>query len=441
MTEHWLLNWAVMAVSLFNTVLLIWLSLTVALNAERRDWGVWLTAGELLLGGIFFFSHSVILAYGPEFFARSVNIWWQIGWVPVVSSPYAWYVVMLWYAGFWRGTTTRLYRRHWPFFVLASLLIVVVLALVWFANPLPSMNQITNLEISATPVFMGMPILVLVYPVYIIMCLLLSLDALWHPVPSPRVMGDIARKRARPWLVAATLSLVAVSILVVWVMVWVIRNAQTRSYDPGVALTITLFDLVIASLITLSVILMGQAMASYEIFTGRSIPRQGLGRLWRRAVILAVGYSIVMAASLVIFDHPIYSILLSAVLIVVFIAMLGRRAFDERENLMDSLRPFVASQGVFERLLSQNPQMIDLQAPFSALCEEVLGAEQAYLTALGPLRSLLERDLTFPQAGLSSLPPGMDDILAAPGVVGIPLNRVTDGDWIVPPQVKMEKWT
>jgi len=199
MTEHWLLNWAVMAVSLFNTVLLIWLSLTVALNAEHRDWGVWLTAGELLLGGIFFFSHSIILAYGPEFFARSVNIWWQIGWVPVVSSPYAWYVVMLWYAGFWRGSTTRLYRRHWPFFVLASLLIVVVLALVWFANPLPSIYQISTLEFATTPVFMGMPVLILVYPVYIIMCLLLSLDVLWHPVPSPRLMGDIARKRARPW--------------------------------------------------------------------------------------------------------------------------------------------------------------------------------------------------------------------------------------------------
>ena len=36
MTGEPLLDWAIMAVSLFNTVLLLWLGLTVLLNAERR---------------------------------------------------------------------------------------------------------------------------------------------------------------------------------------------------------------------------------------------------------------------------------------------------------------------------------------------------------------------------------------------------------------------
>lgn len=430
MTDYWLLNWAVMAISLFNTAILIWLGLTVALNAERRDWGVWLTAGELLLGGIFFFSHSIILAYGPQFFARSVNIWWQIGWVPVVSSPFAWYVVMLWYAGFWRGSTTRLHRRHWPFFVMASLLLIVVLAMVWFANPLPSISQISTFEISATPSFAGMPVLIWVYPVYIILCLALSLDVLWHPVPSPRVMGDIARKRARPWLAAATFSLLMVSVLVVWVMVWVIRHFQARSYDAGFSLTITLFDLVIAALITVAVLMMGQAMASYEIFTGRLIPRRGLGRLWRRAVILALGYALIMAGSLALFRHPIYSILISAMLIVAFVALLGRRTFDERENLIASLRPFVASQGVFDSLFTKSPQMIDVVTPFKALCEEVLEAQQALLTPLGPLDNLLGKDLSFPAGGVSSQPPQFDEILASPGVIGMPLALVTQGEWM-----------
>ena len=31
------IDWAIMAVSLFNTILLVWLGLTVLLNAERRD--------------------------------------------------------------------------------------------------------------------------------------------------------------------------------------------------------------------------------------------------------------------------------------------------------------------------------------------------------------------------------------------------------------------
>ena len=36
MTRAFFLNWAIMAVSLFNTILLLWLGLTVLLNAEQH---------------------------------------------------------------------------------------------------------------------------------------------------------------------------------------------------------------------------------------------------------------------------------------------------------------------------------------------------------------------------------------------------------------------
>ena len=76
MTENWVLNWAIMAVSLFNTILLIWLGLTVLLNAERRTWGLWLAGGEILLGGLFFLIHSIILGLGLNTFGRSIDFWW-----------------------------------------------------------------------------------------------------------------------------------------------------------------------------------------------------------------------------------------------------------------------------------------------------------------------------------------------------------------------------
>ena len=101
MTENLFLNWAMMAVSLFNTIVLFWLGITILLNAERRDWGLWLASGELILGGVFFFSHSIILGHGLEAFSRSLNFWWRFGWFPIVTIPYVWYVIMLWYSGFW----------------------------------------------------------------------------------------------------------------------------------------------------------------------------------------------------------------------------------------------------------------------------------------------------------------------------------------------------
>ena len=42
MTGEFFVDWATMAVSLFNTVLLLWLGLTILLNAELRTWGTWL---------------------------------------------------------------------------------------------------------------------------------------------------------------------------------------------------------------------------------------------------------------------------------------------------------------------------------------------------------------------------------------------------------------
>src|SRR5438128_7986602 len=101
MTNEFVLDWAGMAVSLFNTVLLLWLGLTVLLNAERRSWGLWLAGGGLLLGGAFFVSHSAILGYGLRNVSDAMDFWWHVGWVPAVVSPLSWYVVMLWYAGFW----------------------------------------------------------------------------------------------------------------------------------------------------------------------------------------------------------------------------------------------------------------------------------------------------------------------------------------------------
>jgi hypothetical protein len=48
MTDNILLNWATLALSLFNAVLLFWLGLMVLSNSDRRAWGIWL--GGFALG-------------------------------------------------------------------------------------------------------------------------------------------------------------------------------------------------------------------------------------------------------------------------------------------------------------------------------------------------------------------------------------------------------
>ncbi len=95
MTGIFLLDWAIQAASLFNLILLIWLGLTVLFNAERRTGGILLTGAGLLMGGAFFICHSALLGHSAEVITAGQDVWWYLGWAPVVSLPLLWYVVML----------------------------------------------------------------------------------------------------------------------------------------------------------------------------------------------------------------------------------------------------------------------------------------------------------------------------------------------------------
>jgi signal transduction histidine kinase len=71
----------------------------------------------------------------------------------------------------------------------------------------------------------------------------------------------------------------------------------------------------------------------------------------------------------------------------------------ERDRYMDQLRPFVASQHLYEDLLARTvplPPEADVQAPFRALCGEVLGVASATLVAVGPLSPLVGPPWVYP---------------------------------------------
>ncbi len=440
MTSNYLLDWPIMAVSLFNTIILLWLGFTVLLNAERRTWGIWLAGGGLLMGGIFFVSHSAILGLGLNYVGRGMDFWWRAGWVPVVASPFAWYGIMLWYAGFWDNAQSRLRRRQRPWLMLTTLLAFGMVGLLIFANPLPSYWRVTQLDLAATPSLAGIPILVLFYPLYIILCISLSIDALLRPEPSARMMGDLARRRARPWLVATSIVLLTVSLLVAWIMWWVVFNARRQPLYGlyfEMANTVAWFDLIISTLISIATLLIGQAIVSYEIFTGKTLPRRGLRRQWQRAIILAAGFSIIIGGSLAIQLRPIYALLLSTLLITLFHALLSWRSYAERERYITYLRPFVSSQHLYETLLTPSPLPTpDAIPPFRTLCRDILNAQMAYLVALGPLAPLVNTPLVYPNGNArpSFVVTDLAGQFDSPQVMVLPIepDRFGSARWAIP---------
>ncbi|MCB9135571.1 MAG: hypothetical protein H6636_09095 [Anaerolineales bacterium] len=391
MTSSPLLNWAILAFSLFNTILLVWLGLTILLNAERRAWGVWLIGGGILAGAFFFVSHTAIFGIGRNILTiETIDYWWRAGWPALVLNPLAWYIAVLWYAGYWdkHATDAVLLRRQRPWFTLTVSLAAILLVTLLFTPLLPSFEQLAELNLSSPLTLGGIPLVFLAYIFFILLCTGLSLDALTRPGPSLRVLGQEARSRARPWLIAASIILVLVVLLVSGVMIWVVGNAQGRLLDPQIPYTVALSDLLISGLLAFAILVIGQSFVAYEIFTGAVLPRRGLARGWRRVILLAAGYAVLVGGAFALNFHPIYSLLLTALLMTAFFALLNWRAFAERERQMRLLRPFVSPEGLYDQLVTGTST--DTMPAFDELIEHVLYARQGYLIPVGARTALVE---------------------------------------------------
>ena len=448
-------EWPLLALSLFNCVILLWLGLTVALNAERRTGGVWLVTGSALLGSIFFAAHAAILSIAAYTISPSLNLWWQVGWLPLVALPFAWYAIVLWYSGYGEQPNSPLRRRHRLPLGVAALWFFLLVWMLLFAAPLPQFTQVIRLQFASSSSLFGVPWFLLIYPLYILACTGLAFDALRRPGPAPTLASSAARQRARPWLLAITAVLLVVSVLVATVIGWVATLPHqalaspdvTRGVNNGfgtIAATVAWFDLIISTLIAAVSVLIGQAMVRYEIFSGRTLPRRELRRYWFNVLLLAAGYGAVVGATLAAGLRPIYSLLATALLMTVFFALLSWRSFARQEEFVRRLRPFVASPHLYEQLTAPpvpafHPVATPLRgttrdedstgggatrhsplavvnsersatdmasATFSALCNEVLHTDFALLAATGSLAPLAPDPLVFPTGmAPAALPP------------------------------------
>lgn len=397
-----LLDWAMIAVSLFNTVVLLWLGLTVLLNAERRTWGAWVAGGGLLFGAAFFIGHTAVVGRVLGSFSGDMELWWWLGWLVLLGAPYLWYLVMAWYSGALRTLSGRRWLGLVSGVGLAALITLI------FGNPLPAYGDLVDRGARATLAAGNLPIVSLIYPVYSITCTLLALTVLHAPAGSERFMGAEARRRARPWLVAATWMLLLVGLAVGSAATWLIQQLgqdNLPQLSTQLLAAIISFDLGVSLLIAMTTVLIGQAIVAYEVFTGKVLPRGALRAQWQRTLILAAGYGMVVGWSLSgagIPELPIYQLLLATILMTTFYALLGWRMFEEREHALDSLRPFVAGRRLYEGLVRPAalpdgaPAQNDDGAAFRALCGELLGARTAYLIPLGSLAPLAGPPLVLP---------------------------------------------
>ncbi len=392
-----------LAVSIFNIIVMLWLGLMIIFNAEQRSWGVWLAAGGLLAGGLFFTSHAALLGQNIAHFTTRINFWWHLGWAPVIVAPFLWYIVMLWFSGFWQSTTSALRKRHQPWLSVVVVYAVLIFVLLILANQIGNLDSDQTLSYSADGSDAGFSALFIAYPVFILLCTGLSMDALLRPGPAHRLMGQNARQSARPWLVGASSTLLITSAIVGYTIGWVLNNLPQADSLPelygNIAPSLAWFDLILSCLVTLAGLFVGEAVVSYEIFTGKPLPRRGFRWQWMSVLGMAAIISVASALAFEVISTRIYVILFVVILFVVFFAFFSWRFAVEREESTRQLRPFLGTQHLANTILggiteSNTRQEVDAQ--FIHLVRDVLQLKRSVLLPCGPLEKLGISPLLYP---------------------------------------------
>ncbi|MBK8024247.1 MAG: hypothetical protein IPK19_23135 [Chloroflexi bacterium] len=462
MSTSVLLNWLILAASLFNTAIMLWLGLTVLLNAERYTGGVWLMGGGMLAGAAFFVSHTAILGQELTLNPDGLNFWWRLGWVPVVIIPLAWYVVILWYSGFWTRPRPLLFFRHrWPL-TAALILTGGLAALLLLTNLLPDYEQIVTLDLTALWQIGGVPAAFVSLPVVMVGCIALSIDAAPPRADRP-ADGRSGARPVAPWLMRAAAVLLLVALIVTGFIVGVVGESLTLTPSPswrgrgeietgavGIAQTaqdeamtptatppplplprergpggegpaaqpfflsfegLALFDLALSLLIAAATFCIGQAIVAYEVFTGTTLPRRGFFRQWRNMLIFAAVYALFLGWSLATGFREVYTLLATTLLLIGFIGVYNWRTFVERDRTMRQLRPFVASQRLLTGFTGEDEAggsgAADL---FVSIARDLLHAERAVLVPLGDLAPLVGEALRYPPGSAAAPLPPLPDL-------------------------------
>lgn len=399
------LDWLIRAFSFFNCILSLWLGLTVLLNAERRTWGTWVAGGGLVANGVFFTVHSGIVGRDMSVLGAELAIWWPVVLLPFVGLPYLWYLVMAWYAGQLKAEGGRFALG------IASAAGLVVLLLIGIKLLLAAD---VDAQASGPIMFGPLPASALIFPLYSMLCIGLALDALRRPSAPRRFMGDAARDRARPWLVATSLILLAISIIAGSALVWLLNGLGLRQIELlslTTLATLKVLDVVVSALVALALIFVGQAAVSYEVFTGRVLPRRGLYRQWRQALVAATIFATLVAASLGLPIEPLYALLVAMLLLTLVLAVQGRRAYYEHQQTTGMLRALVESDHVYQWVTRAQVTGESLPDAFTVLCRDVVGAEVGYLVPMGSIASLAGATSSYPASAHEA--PALDGITAA----------------------------
>jgi signal transduction histidine kinase len=338
----WLVPWATLACSLFATLLLCWLGALVLLSSRSRESR--LAAVGLFGVGAACGAHTAMLDYPVDALLMNIGAWWRPAWIAMIAVPGTWCVLALWYAGYGQKAShlrTRL-RGGVTLCVLSGIGATAASFGVDAENFVSGFAALNSESLRG--VLLALPTS---YALYLVFCVALALEALSRPEQSGLILRDLARRRARPYLLAATgaLGLGALGGLLAfgWAVVMAMRNPDLGTFNQ-IFYFFDSLEFGITFLVGAAVACVGKAVVSYEVFSSRMLPRAALAGSWS---IIAPAFAIwsgVVAALLGTEVPKVYALLAAALALALVSAFIAARLDRARQMLAASWSELLGGQ-------------------------------------------------------------------------------------------------
>lgn len=367
------------SVFIFLSTNLFWLGSTTGTNLEKKNAAAYFSIFTLIVSSLLF-SFSAILGQNGFLVVSSYPILYFFpGLILLILIPFGWFVVIVWFFGFLKKKGIFLYL-----FYILSFCQLIAISILLIHNPGRSWN------ISLFEYWKFVPFsFKSAYLIYIFACVFLSLLCLFLFKISDNSLSELGRQKAVPFLKGIGFSLLGVVLLVSLLFVGeefgiienlILKAEKEPKYFYGFVFCIQL-------LICVSILILGWALTSYEILTGRILPKISLKQEWKNSIYLAF----VLSCLYFVFAKLGYP--RAEIPIIFSYSFFLSRFFTVRKNKQVSSN----QNEVLKKILSSG----SIKLSFGYLCKDVLEANKAALIFQGKIPYISDTNIYYPE----NLPP------------------------------------
>lgn len=410
------------SVFFYLSSILLWLASTTIVNLEKRNWPATFTITILIVVSMLFGFFSWIGELGILKILNYPAVYFFPGILGLILIPFGWFFIIVWFLGLLKvnysvfqnfpngfGKTNvwnllfinlkyrsvKIYFGKTVYYKLCILLLLFsqIFAIVFFLN----WSRKFTIDISIFNFWNVVPFSFrLSYLFYILICISIPVVALFTYRTSKKILPEIAKNKAIPYLKTISLLLLGVVILVFFLFlggeIGIIEDPVLKLFiDP---IPFYVFLIGIQFLVSVAVLTLGQALISYEIFTGKILPKIGLRREWRNAnlwfllitllyfIISSLGFSKI---ELFLVGSYIYNVSRTSLL---------KKNKELRLVKSSILNSIITTEKNTEIVTSNLKEKF--QRPFNILCSDILETSSALFISKSRIPFVADIILTYP---------------------------------------------